>query len=496
MSKYLVIIIYLIFISLGLPDSLLGSGWPVMQKEFDVDSSYAGYISMTITGVTIISALFSSQITNLLTEKWVMIISIALTVIGLILYSIATKYWHFFPYAIPYGLGAGSIDATLGNFVAIHYSSRVLNFLHCFYGVGSMISPNVMALALKYKSWRKGYRWTGYIQIGILVICFATIPLWKMDKDDKNDKNKDENTKKEEEDNKDNDSKKEIEESKNRIIKIKVSKLDNNEDNNKDKEIETKEAFSKKLTIEEKEKEKDKNKETEEKVKVLSIIEALKIKGVIISCLSFFTYCSGEATCFLWTSSFFDGTKEGLSKEAISSLSTTIFGGLMFGRFISGFISEKLGEKKLIRMGLIIEFIGIICVGIPIKTYVLAVIGYCLVSIGMGPIFPSTQHLTPLYFGKEASSTITGLQLAFSYAASTFMPFIFGLIQSKTSMWAHPIYVGIFAILNFIFVEIVFRLGDKNNVENKNDNTEIKVRNDKENKNYKDNKENNIEEIK
>ena len=165
MSKYLVLIIYLIFISLGLPDSLLGSGWPVMQKEFNVDSSYAGYISMTITGVTIISALFSSQLTNLLTEKWVMIISIALTVIGLILYSIAKKYWHFFPYAIPYGLGVGSIDASLGNFVAIHYSSRVLNFLHYFYGVGSMISHNVMALALKFKSWREGYRWTGLFKL-------------------------------------------------------------------------------------------------------------------------------------------------------------------------------------------------------------------------------------------------------------------------------------------------------------------------------------------
>jgi fucose permease len=311
---------------------------------------------MTIKGVTIISALFSSQLTYLLTEKWLIIISIALTVIGLILFSIAKEYWHFFPYAIPYGLGAGSIDATVGNFVSIHYSSRVLNFLHCFYGVGSMISPNVMALALKYKSWREGYRWTGYIQIGILVICLATIPLWKMDKEDKNDKNKnDENTKKEEEeDNKDNNSKKGIEESKNKIIKIEVRKLSNNEDNNNDKEIETKEAFSKKLTIEEKEKEENKTNEEKEKEKVISIIEALKIKGVIISCFSFFTYCSGEATCFLWTSSFFEGTKDGLSKESIASLSTTTFGGLMLGSIISGIFSENLGEKKLIRIGLVL----------------------------------------------------------------------------------------------------------------------------------------------
>ena len=160
----------------------------------------------------------------------------------------------------------------------------------------------------------------------------------------------------------------------------------------------------------------------------------------------------------------------------------------MLGRLISGLVSERLGDKKLIRIGLITEFIGIICVGIPIKTYILAVIGYCLISIGMGPIFPSTQHLVPLYFGKEASSTIIGLTMAFAYGAGTFMPFIFGLIQSKTSMWAHPIYVGIFAILNCIFIEIKFRLGEKNIVENNND--------IKENKENKDKKEKNVEEKK
>ena len=188
MSKYLVLIIYLIFISLGLPDSLLGSGWPVMQKDFDVDSSYAGYVSMTISAMTIISALFSAQITSKLTEKWVVIISIGLTVLGLILFSFSKHYWNLFLFAIPYGLGAGSIDASVNNFVAVHYSSRVMNFLHCFYGVGSMISPNIMSLALKYKNWKEGYRWCAYIQLFILFICIITLPLWQIDK--KEDKSK------------------------------------------------------------------------------------------------------------------------------------------------------------------------------------------------------------------------------------------------------------------------------------------------------------------
>ena len=458
MSKYLILIIYLIFISLGLPDSLLGSGWPVMQKYFNVDSSYAGYVSMTISAMTIISALFSAQITSRLKEKWVVIISIGLTCIGLILFSISKNYWNLFLFSIPYGLGAGSIDASINNFVAVHYSSRVMNFLHCFYGVGSMISPNIMALALKYKNWKEGYRWTAYIQIGILAICFASLPLWK------NDKKEDEDKKEE---------KKEIEEE-NKIIKININnKNDIGKGNHKNKIFDS-EAFESKKELEKKSTEvndnnkKDKNnkKEEDENVKVISILEAIKIKGVIFSCIAFFAYCSGEGTCFLWTSSFFNETKDGLSKESVASLSTTIYGGLMLGRALSGIFSEKLGDKKLIRIGLMIEFLGIICVGIPIKTYILAVIGYCLTSIGMGPIYPSIQHLAPIYFGKEASATIIGLQMASAYVGTTFMPFIFGLIQAKTSMWAHPIYVGVFAILNSIFIEIEFRLCDKNIVDN------------------------------
>ena len=492
MSKYLLIIIYLVFISLGLPDSLLGSGWPVMQKVFNVDSSYAGYISMTISAMTIISALFSVYLTSKLTEKWVIIISIALCILGLILFSIAKEYWNLFIFSIPYGLGAGSIDASINNFVAIHYSSRVMNFLHCFYGVGSMISPNVMALALKYKSWEEGYRWTAYIQTAILIACFATLGLWKNDKDDtskkideKKNEQKEEN--KEEGDNKEEDKrdedkkekdkgedmKKEIEQSSNKMIKVNMVKVEKKM--NKKDIIDTDEELTKRDDKEEKETE-------QEEKKVLSIIEVLKIKGVAFSCIAFFAYCSGEGTCFLWTSSFFDGTKEGLSKDAVASLSTTIFGGLMLGRVLSGIVSEKLGDKKLIRIGLIIEIIGIICVGIPIKTYVLAIIGYCLTSIGMGPIYPSIQHLVPILFGKEASPTIIGLQMASAYLGTTLMPFVFGLIQSKTSMWAHPIYVGVFAILNCIFIEIEFKLCDKNNNNENEENKENDEDNDKKEK--------------
>ena len=153
MYSLLIAVIYLIFISLGLPDSLLGSGWPTMHVAFGVPSSYAGYVSMTISFMTIISALLSPRMIKRFHTKWIVIVSIFLTIMGLMGFSFATSYWMLFLLAIPYGLGAGAIDASVNHYVANNYSGAVMNFLHCFYGVGAVISPNIMALALSKARW-------------------------------------------------------------------------------------------------------------------------------------------------------------------------------------------------------------------------------------------------------------------------------------------------------------------------------------------------------
>ena len=187
MGSLLLAVIYLIFISLGLPDSLLGSGWPVMQGAFGVPSSYAGYVSMTISFMTIISALLSPKFIKRFHTKWIVIFSIFLTILGLMGFSISGKYSMLFLFAVPYGLGAGAIDAAVNHYVANNYSGAVMNFLHCFYGVGAVISPSIMALALKYARWNEGYRWTAFVQIGILMVCILSLPLWK-----KNEQERDE----------------------------------------------------------------------------------------------------------------------------------------------------------------------------------------------------------------------------------------------------------------------------------------------------------------
>lgn len=381
MGSLLLAVIYLIFISLGLPDSLLGSGWPKMQMTFGVPSSYAGYVSMTISFMTIISALLSPRMIKRFHTKWIVIASIALTVFGLLGFSICGQYWMLFLFAVPYGLGAGAIDASINHYVANHYSSSVMNFLHCFYGVGAVISPCIMAQALKAARWNEGYRWTAYIQAGILLVCVLSLPLWKQNGAAAEEKNRDS----------------------------------------------------------------------------AGIKETLKVPGVVLTLIAFFAYCAGEATCFLWTPSYFAGTKAGLSDETVASFGSLIFGGLMLGRLISGFISNRLGDKRLIRFGIATELIGIFLVLLPAKSYVIAAIGFVVIGTGMGPVYPAIQHMAPYNFGKRYSAAVIGLQMASAYIGSTFMPTVFGHLQQAVGIGIMPLYLLIFAALNIGLLEIAYR---------------------------------------
>ena len=311
-----------------------------------------------------------------------MIVSIGLTVLGLRGFSISGQYWLLFLFAIPYGLGAGSIDAAVNHYVANHYPSSVMNFLHCFYGVGAVISPYIMSLALKAAKWNQGYQWTAYVQIGILLVCVLSLPLWKQNEQ-------------------------------------------------KDAEEENRDSAG--------------------------IMETLKVPGVVLTLIAFFAYCSGEATCFLWTPSYFAGTKEGLSAEIVASFGSLIFGGLMLGRLISGFVSNKLGDKRLIRIGIVIELVGILMVFLPVQGYILAAIGFVVIGTGMGPVYPAIQHMAPTNFGKRYSAAVIGLQMASAYIGSTLMPMVFGHLQQQIGIGIMPVFLLIFAVLNIGMLEIAYR---------------------------------------
>nr|MBQ6242302.1 MFS transporter [Lachnospiraceae bacterium] len=382
MGSLLIAVIYLAFVSLGLPDSLLGSAWPTMREAFGVPSSYAGYVSMAIAFMTIVSALVSPALIKRVHTKWIVICSIGLTVIGLLGFSISSQYWMLFLFAVPYGLGAGSVDASLNHYVANHYSASVMNFLHCFYGLGAVISPNIMALALQHARWNEGYRWTAYLQMAILAVCLLSLPLWKAG-----------------------------------------TAAGGND----------------------------------EKTAGAGIREALKVPGVPATLAAFFSYCAGEATCFLWTSSYFAGTKEGMSRELVAAFGSLIFGGLMIGRLIAGIVAGKLGDRKLIRIGIGTELLGIVLIALPFPGYGAAAAGFLITGIGMGPVYPAIQHMAPENFGRRVSAAVIGLQMASAYIGSTFMPMVFGHLQQAAGIGIMPFWLLLFAGLNVALLEIAYR---------------------------------------
>ena len=180
MFHLLLAVIYLSFISLGLPDALLGSAWPTMYQEFHVPVSYAGILSMTIAGGTIISSLQSDRLTKKFGSGKVTAFSVLMTAVALFGFSISSSFWMLFLWAIPYGLGAGSVDASLNNYVALHYESRHMSWLHCMWGVGASVGPYIMSFVLTNgQSWNMGYRYISIIQIVLTAMIMMSLPLWK-----------------------------------------------------------------------------------------------------------------------------------------------------------------------------------------------------------------------------------------------------------------------------------------------------------------------------
>lgn len=179
MINLLLAIIYLAFISLGLPDALLGSAWPTMSHDIGAQISWAGGISMVISAGTIVSALLSDRMTKRFGAGKVTFVSVALTALALLGFSFAPNYIVLILLAIPYGLGAGGVDAALNNYVALHYESRHMSWLHCMWGIGASAGPYVMGFALSHGfGWSAGYQYIAIVQVILTVILFISLPLW------------------------------------------------------------------------------------------------------------------------------------------------------------------------------------------------------------------------------------------------------------------------------------------------------------------------------
>lgn len=382
MYTLLLLLIYLAFISLGLPDSLLGSAWPVIHQELQVPLSYAGAVTMIVSFGTICSSLMSGRLTKKLGVNIVTVCSVLLTAIALYGFSTASAFWMLCLWGIPYGLGAGAIDAALNNYVALHYNSRHMSWLHCFWGVGTIISPYIMSYALTTSVWQNGYRMVSFLQMGITVILLVTLPVWKVNR--------------------------------------------------------------------------KANEQKAEQAAVIGIRGALKIKGVPQLLLGFFSYCSLESTLLLWSSSYLVGAK-GVTAQKAAAFASLFCIGITAGRFLSGLVTEKLGDYNLIRIGTGILLLGCIAMILPLKTDVAALGGLVVMGLGCAPVYPSIIHATPDNFGAQNSQAIIGIQMASAYVGSTFMPPVFGLIANHISVALMPFFVLFFIVLMYIMVKKTFQ---------------------------------------
>lgn len=382
MYSLLLALIYLAFISLGLPDSLLGAGWPVMHLDLGVEVSYMGIVSMVISGGTIVSSLLSDRLTRKFGARWVTVVSVFLTAAALFGFSFSDRFWMLILFSIPYGLGAGAIDAALNNYIALHYSARHMSWLHCFWGVGTIVSPFIMSYALTSSTWNDGYRIVGYIQLGIGALLLATLSVWKINK--------------------------------------------------------TPEAQSQKS---------------------LGLIGAVKIKGVPLILLGFFAYCAAEATSMQWASTYFVEVKQ-ISEAQAAQLASLFYIGITAGRFVSGFLSGKLGDRRMIVIGACILTCGIVLLFIPADVEV-AIAGFIVIGLGCAPIYPSIIHSTPANFGAENSGAIIGIQMASAYVGSTFIPPLFGLIANRLGFNILPVYLLIFVALMIAMTELTFAVTKK-----------------------------------
>jgi fucose permease len=334
---------------------------------------------MIIASGTVISSIFSERIIKRFGTGIVTAVSVLMTAVALIGFSFSKSFLFLCFFAVPLGLGAGSVDAALNNYVALHYKARHMSWLHCFWGVGASVGPLIMSSFLINKnSWNLGYRTISIIQFCLVFILFISLPLW--------------------------------------------------------------------------EKKQAENKEKQNLVKLKNIFSMSGVKEILIA---FFCYCSLETTTGLWGASYLV-IEKGIPPEIAARWVTLYYLGITSGRFISGFITMKLNNRQMVRMGQIIIGCGIITMVLPFGNTALFC-GLFLIGLGCAPVYPSLLHETPKNFGVEYSQAIMGIQMGSAYVGTTIMPPIFGWLASYMSFGIFPVFIGIILIVMIITAEAVNR---------------------------------------
>jgi fucose permease len=382
MVRFFILIIYLAFISLGLPDSLLGAAWPVIRIDLGASLEAAGIISMIITFGTIISSLLSEKLIKRFGTGKVTFVSVLATAAALLGFSVSSSFAWLILFAVPLGLGAGSVDAGLNNFVALHYKAHHMSWLHCFWGIGATLGPVIISRGIKLNNdWRSGYLTISIIQAFLVVILFFSIPVWNKISANTN---------------------------------LQTTYTHGDESN----------GFS-----------------------------VFRIKGLKLSLTTFLFYCGVESTTGLWGSSYLVNIKN-LSPADAARWISVYYAGITIGRLIVGFITMKFNSRTLIRGGQAIVLTGVVLLLLPLPVPI-SLAGFVLIGLGCAPIFPSMLHETPNRFGKDNSQKIMGLQMAFAYIGSAFLPPVTGFIAAKTTIMTMPFLLLSFTLIMLVTTELI-----------------------------------------
>ncbi|MFR9259492.1 MAG: MFS transporter [Christensenellales bacterium] len=372
--------IYLSFISLGLPDSMLGSAWPAMNVSLNAPLWGAGLVQMLISFCTIISSLNSAKLIRRFGTGKLTAISVATTALALLGFSLAKNYAFLLLMAVPLGLGAGAVDAGLNNYVALHCEAKHMSWLHCFWGVGTIIGPMILSAVLRVGgSWATGYRAVGLIQCAVSVLLFATLGMWK----------------------------------------------------------------------------RGNIQQEEYGAKALSVWEVLSLPGAKAGMVTFLCYCAVESTLGLWGATYISQVR-GVDEATAASFGAMFYIGITVGRAISGFMAMKLLPKQMVRVGQTLLALGCIFMMIPAGS-TLSGIGLVVCGLGCAPIYPNIIQDTPVNYGTENSQAAIGVQMAFAYVGSTFLPSIFGALAGVDGYGLLPY----FAISICVLMTVLFGIQKK-----------------------------------
>ena len=389
---FLLVVIYIAFIGLGVPDSLIGSAWPAIHTEMNIPVEAVSILTFIISGCTVLSSMFSAGILNKLGTAKVTAFSTAMTAAALFGFSEAPSFGIMVPLAVILGLGAGAIDSGLNNYVALNCKASHMNFLHCFYGVGVSLSPYLMSQALSEVGWRGGYRYAFYVQTVITILLIVSLPLWK-----------------------------------------KTSSSEQTE---------------------------------EEKGVNLTLLQMVKMPEVRKVWIIMLATNAIEYACGVWGSTYLV-TEKGFEAKYGALALTIYYAGMSIGRFVSGLLSDKISTWKRIGIGAAILAPAIAIMLLPLPGTA-TVVGLFLVGLGNGSIYPNMIHLTPHNFGKEASQSIMGSQIAFAYIGVMLAPPMVSLVSRLFGISVYPVLLAVLYIIMVVALKCFINKLKKQNRYDRN----------------------------